>query len=107
MVRLRQNFTTKLSIPNEEFLGKSNSITICFQNCRSLRKHIDDIRKDRFITQTDILEFCETRVFQNKHLYEIDMYISLFVNQECTHGIAVYSKCNVASFSGHCVEGLS
>lgn len=34
------------------------------------------------------------------------MYNSLFVNQECTHGMAVYSKCNVTRFSGHCVAGV-
>lgn len=92
MVRLRENCTTKLSI--------------CFQNCRSLQKHIEDIRKERYITQADILGFCETRLFKNKHLYEIDMYNSFFVNQECTHGMAVYSKSNVTSFSGHCVAGV-
>lgn len=106
MMRLRTKCRTKLSIPNVEHLGKLRTITICFQNCRSLRKHIDDIRKDIYITQADILGFCETRVFQNKHLYEIDMYRSYFVNEECSHGMAVYSKCNVSSQSGHCVVGV-
>lgn len=106
MVRLRKKCTTKLSIPNVELLGKSKGITICFQNCRSLQKHIEDIRKDSYITQADILGFCEIRLFKNKHLYEIDMYNSLFVYQECTHGMAVYSKCNVTSFSGHCEAGV-
>lgn len=46
MIRLRQKCRTKLSIPNVEQLGISRSITICFQNCRSLQKHIEDIRKD-------------------------------------------------------------
>lgn len=55
MYSLRENCTTKLSIPNVELLGKSKGITICFQNCRSLQKHIEDIRKDRYITQADIL----------------------------------------------------
>lgn len=106
MMRLRTKCRTKLSIPNVEHLGKLRTITICFQNCRSLRKHIDDMRKDIYITQADILGFCETRVFQNKHLYEIDMYRSYFVNEECSHGMAVYSKCNVSSQSGHCVVGV-
>lgn len=106
MVRLRENCTTKLSIPNVDLLGKSKGITICFQNCRSLQKHIEDIRKDRYITQADIVGFCETRLFKNKHLYEIDMYNSFFVNQECTHGMAVYSKSNVTSFSGYCLAGV-
>lgn len=89
-----------------EHLGKLRTITICFQNCRSLRKHIDDIRKDIYFTQADILGFCETRVFQNKHLYEIYMYRSYFVNEEWSHGMAVYSKCNLSSQSGHCVVGV-
>lgn len=67
MVRLRQKCRTKLSIPNVEQLSISRSITICFQNCRSLQKHIEDIRKDRCITKADILGLCETRVLQNNY----------------------------------------
>ena len=75
MVRLRQKCGTKLSIPNVEQLGISRSITICFQNCRSIQKHIEDIRKDRYITKADILGLCETRVLQNKHLYNFSTII--------------------------------
>lgn len=103
VVRLRQKCGTKLSIPNVEQLG---SITICFQNCRSLQKHIEDIRKDRYITKADILGLCETRVLQNKQLYNLDMYNSFFVSEKCPNGMAVYSKCNVASLSGHCIAGV-
>lgn len=106
MVRLRQKCGTKLSIPNVEQLGISRSITICFQNCRSLQKHIEDIRKDGYITKADIMGLCETRVLQNKHLYNLDMYNSFFVSEKCPHGMAVYSKCNVASLSGHCIAGV-
>lgn len=79
MVRLRQKCGTKLSISNVEQLGISRSISICFQNCRSLQKHIEDKRKDRYITKADILGLCE---------------------------MAVYSKRNVASLSGHCIAGV-
>lgn len=106
MVRLRQKCRTKLSMPNVEQLGISRSITICFQNCRSLQKHIEDIRKDRCITKADILGLCETRVLQNKQLYKLDLYNSFFVSEKCPHGMAVYSKCNVASLSSHCVAGV-
>lgn len=34
------------------------------------------------------------------------MYNSFFVSEKCPHGMAVYSKCNVASLSGHCVAGV-
>lgn len=76
------------------------------QNCRSLQKHIEDIRKDKYITKADILGLCETRVLQNKQLYNLDMYNFFFVSDKCSHGMAVYSKCNAASLSGHCIAGV-
>lgn len=96
MIRLRQKCRTKLSIPNVEQLGISRSITICFQNCRSLQKHIEDIRKDRYITKADTLGLCETQVLQNKKLYNLDMYNSFFVSKKCPRDMAVYIKCNVS-----------
>lgn len=87
MVRLRKKCGTKLCTPNVEQLGISRSITICFQNCKSLLKHIEDVRKDRYITKADILGLCETRVLQNKQLYNLDMYNSfLFFFEKCPHG---------------------
>lgn len=96
MIRLRQKCRTKLSIPNVERLGISRSITICFQNCRSIQKHIEDIRKDRYIIKADIFGLCETRVLQNKQLYNSDMYNSFFVSKKCPRNMAVYSKCIVS-----------
>lgn len=34
------------------------------------------------------------------------MYNSFFVSEKCPHGMAVYSKCNVASLSSHCIAGV-
>lgn len=101
MVRLRQKCGTKLSIPNVEQLG---SITICFQNCRSLQKHIEDIRKDR--SPRLIYWDCVKHEFYKTNSYNLDMYNSFFVSEKCPNGMAVYSKCNVASLSGHCIAGV-
>lgn len=90
MVRLRTDCQIELSIPNVELFGTAtNSVTICFHNCRSLKKHIDDIRKDCFLMKADVIGFCETRVTDQEHLYEIDGYESFHAQSDAFHGMVL------------------
>ena len=46
MKRMRSDCQMMLYLPRIEDLDRTNTTTICFHNCRSLQKHIDDLKND-------------------------------------------------------------
>lgn len=77
-------------------LGHSlnGSLTVCFQNCRSLRKHIEDIKHEHNLLRADIIGLVETRVSGSfSDAYQIDGFTALCSNPEqSAHGITIYHK---------------
>ena len=66
---------------NPNYKTDQVSFKVCYQNARSLHKHIDDIRHDFNFTNTDINIFSETRCMRSDDgtMYDIDAY-TLFRN---------------------------
>lgn len=73
----------------------NNCALICFHNCRSLKTHIEDLRRDIYLKHVDILALCETRVFESDLHLNIEG-LSLFCadQQQSKHGMALYFKPN-------------
>ena len=62
-------------LPVHDCIPSTNSLTFCLLNTRSLRKHVDDIKSDKVIFNTDVLCLTETQVeqgtkFNDKQLNE-------------------------------------
>ena len=77
-----------------------NAFKLCFLNCRSLHRHIDDIRKDLNYSNTDVNIFAGTRFIPSDsyNMYGLNGY-ALFRNDSQSAfntrpfgGTAVYSK---------------
>lgn len=95
MNRMTTTSPLQLRLPDLSKLN-NNCALVCFHNCRSLRKHIDDLRTDIYLKHVDILALCETRVFES----DLDLNIeglSLFCadQQQSKHGMALYYKPNI------------
>ena len=60
----------------QPYLHSATSYQLAFVNTRSLHKHIDCIRRDRFLTACDLLMFCETRTSptDQSEFYHIDSF---------------------------------
>lgn len=85
---------------------------ICFLNCRSLHKHIEDIRNDFNYSSSHINIFVESRFsnFENDIIYHIDGY-SLFRNDNESinnrrpyGGTAIYSKVDFVQGYPQCLN---
>ena len=80
------------------YMLANTDLKICYLNARSLHKHIEDVRKDNYLS-ANITIFTETRFSQNDsdEMYAIEGY-ELFKNDETSnvnhpyHGTAVYSR---------------
>ena len=75
--------------------NSEDNFVACFNNCRSLKKHISDIKNDPYLMQADVLAFCETSVFCNDMQTEIEGFSLIFAGEECKHGLAIYHRKNV------------
>ena len=95
MNRLKSTSQLQLMLP--DLCNITNDCTlICFHNCRSLKKHLNDLKNDIYLKHMDILALCETRVFCADSELNIEGY-SLFCadNQQSKHGMAVFYKPNI------------
>ena len=89
--------------------SKQPCFRLLYQNVRSLRKHITDIRPDECVSCSDILLFTETKLkhsdqtdnfaLQNFHTYRFDHPVAR--NAQQPYGIAVYSKDQIPESSIH------
>ena len=93
MSRLRTHMKIKNCIPDLSQYGESLR-TVCFQNCRTLRKHIQNIKNERNLLAADVIGFVETKLQSPlSEDYDIDGFYNLsFSFEEASHGIAVYIK---------------
>ena len=99
MTQLRSERQMAISI-YQPYLHLATSYQLCFLNTRSLHKHIDCIRNDRFLTACDLLMFCETRTSSTDHhdFYRIDEFNSHLFHRvsknvlRSHYGLALYSK---------------
>lgn len=105
MNRLRTSAKISISIPLLYYLPQ-NVTTIIYQNCRSLKRHISDIKKERSLLTANILAFAETCLNSNDNSsdYELDGF-ALFRNDDICcqerpyHGTIVYSKVSPNAFN--------
>lgn len=105
MNRLRTSAKISISIPVLYYLPQ-NVTTILYQNCRSLKRHMCDIRKEKSLLTADIIAFAETCLNSNDNSsdYELDGY-ALFRNDDICcqdrpyHGTIVYSKLSPNAFN--------
>ena len=99
MERLRTNETMDLCyIPVYNF--PSDSLKVSFLNARSLHKHFDDVKHDHSMQCSDIMAFCETRLYEHEQdIYRFEGY-NLHMNCQPQNsqnvrphlGLAVYVK---------------
>ena len=90
------------------------SVKILFQNVRSLRKHIKDIRNYELYNCSDLLIFAETKLkdsdltsnveLQNFHTYRFDHSVQ---GIHSSYGIALYSKEKLSESIFHTVNRTS
>ena len=70
-------------------------LRVCSLNCRSLRKHIEDVRSDPVLLQADIICLQETWLQDGegeKGDYQVDGYRAFFASVGLGKGAAVYVK---------------
>ena len=93
MERLRSSKRLLNSVPSLDECS-DNHFTLCFQNCRSLRKHIKDISTESNLLKADVVAFVETRVSElESNDFQLEgFYMKLSSMDKCSHGIACYSR---------------
>ena len=95
MDRLRTQRQIKEHLPNfnRSFDGE---VKICFQNCRSLRQHIEDIKHEQNLLCADVIGFVETRVSgMLPQEYKIGGFNERSTDfEQSAHGIVVYQREN-------------
>jgi hypothetical protein len=97
----------KFCVPDLTIISASK-IKICFQNCRSLRKHHANIKKQPNFLVSDILAFVECRVTFPLHQdLDIEGFYSFCAKrEESEHGIVVYSKVPCLNWKAFTVLGI-
>ena len=93
MERLRSSRRLVSSVPSLDETSQ-NDFTLCFQNCRSLIKHIKDICMESNMFKADVVAFVETHVSKvESNNFQLDgFYMKLSCLDESLHGIACYSR---------------
>ena len=73
MEKLRRERKLKLCFSPLYYIDQT-SLKICYLNARSLRKHVEDVRKDFNFISADLAIFSETRFspFDDDDIYSID-----------------------------------
>ena len=106
MERLRTSAQVIISIPILYHIPE-NVTKIVFHNCRSLKKHIADIKRERSLLSADILAFAETCLKPRDTSIDFELIsFDLSRNDDmcCSerpyHGTAVYSRIFPNSFKG-------
>ncbi|KAI8116853.1 ATP-dependent DNA helicase PIF1 [Lucilia cuprina] len=101
---------SKKLITNFDFLMDRSSINVTYHNVQSLHAHIEDVRCDNLILQSDILCFVETWTLSHEN-YDIPGFRILprmrlnsneNANRRCKRGIIVYVKNELANFIQYC-----
>ncbi|XP_053407909.1 uncharacterized protein LOC128559625 [Mercenaria mercenaria] len=100
MERLRATSSVKLAIPLV-YKFPSDSFTILYHNCRSLNKHIFDLRNEMNFLAADVIALSKTRLHTSLPSVNYDLPgFKLFRNDGCLnsrncqayHGSAIYMK---------------
>ena len=94
MDRLRMNRTIQ---PASVSTLPSNATKVCFFNCRSLRKHFQDLTSDSNLMSTDIIGLAEARLWD---VLDINFSIPSFnvlaaTSVQSSHGLLVYYRNNL------------
>ena len=93
--RLKSTIQLQLMLP--DLCNMTNDCTlISFHNCRSFKKHLNDLKNNIYLKHMDILALCETKVFCADSELNIEGYsLSCADNQQSKHGMAVFYKPNI------------
>ena len=70
-------------------------LRVCSLNCRSLRKHVEDVKKDAVLLQGDIIVLQETWLEEGEGeqpMYQLEGYRGYFASMGRGKGVAVYVK---------------
>lgn len=72
----------------------SSGTKVCFHNCRSLQKHIDDFRHESNLMSADIIGLVETRLWGAlEERLAVDRFDVISASKEHSpHGLAIYYK---------------
>lgn len=106
MHRLRLHSKMQLTLPIIHDFAKNGTV-ICFHNCRSLKKHKHDLKKDIFLKKVYVLALCETRVFKSDMQLCIDNFSHLCADhQQCNHGMSIFHKNSIDSPIAISINGI-
>lgn len=106
MHRLRLHSKMQLTLPIINDFAKNGTV-ICFHNCRSLKKHIHDLKEDIFLKKVDVLALCETRVSKSDMQLCIDNFSHFCAdNQQCNHGMSIFHKNSIDSPIAISINGI-
>ena len=79
-------------------------LRVCSLNCRSLRKHIDDVKTDPFLLQGNVICLQETWLENGEGeqgRYQVEGYQGYFTSVAAGKGVAVYVKEELTILSVH------
>ena len=82
-----------LMLPVHDFTPSPNSLTVCLLNTRSLKKHVDDLKRDKEIFNTDVLCLTETQVEQGTDFTD-DQLEQMF---DVIHNLNSDKYCSIAT----------
>ena len=97
-VKAEDTRMTEVSVNNNPTSWRNTKMLgtrVCSLNVRSLKKHINDVRSDYVLRQSDIICLQETwleRGEEESNLFELEGYVSYFNSQGRGKGIVVYIK---------------
>ena len=83
---------------------KVQGLRVCSLNVRSLRKHIEDVRRDPLLQQADILFVQETWLAEEEEkeeVYQLEGYRGTFASAGAGKGIGLYVREGTPSVSRH------
>ena len=114
MLRMRETALIQFCLPQTIKHSSDTGISIIFQNCRSLSKHIGDIRLESFVSEADVLAFSETRLRRSmgSDQYHIPGCRMWRHDQEnpnnelSYHGTAIYTRADLKQFTKHIYQNI-
>ena len=83
---------------------KVQGLRVCSLNVRSLRKHIEDVRRDPLLQQADILFVQETWLAEEEEkeeVYQLEGYTGTFASAGAGKGIGLYVREGTPACSRH------
>ena len=91
--RLQEVFDENVAKMNEK---RSNNWKISYLNVRSLKAHVEDMKKDNFLIDSDILGLGETHLNPNDTIH-LDGFEGSFANYGRGKGVAGFTKLDLIS----------